>query len=84
MAACHSKLADRTPPPPLSSAEAKFGIGASSSIVRLRHSSAQPTGTQLLCRFLGSFTVCQITASSILSVALLEHLLLLLPCQGLL
>lgn len=68
----------------LSSAEANFGMRASSSIARLRHSSARPSGTQSLCRFLGSFTVCQITASSVLSVALLEHLLLMLPCQGLL
>lgn len=82
VAARHSELTDRAPSSSLCSAEANFGMGASSSIARL-HSSARPTGTQSLCRFLGSFTVCQITVNPVLSVALLEHPLLLLPCQGL-
>lgn len=81
MAACHSEPADRAPPSgSMSGAEANFGMGASKA--RLRHSSAQPTGTQSLCRFLGSFTVCQITAGLVLCVASPEHLLLTPPCQG--
>lgn len=69
MAACHIKLTD----PP------SCGMGASSSIAGLRYSSGWPTGTRLLCRFLGSFSVsnysepgplcccCLVRASSVLA-----------------
>lgn len=79
----HTHTHTHLPSSSVSSAEANFGMGASSSIARLRHSSAWPTGTQSLCRFLGSFTVCQITASPVLSVASQEHLLPTPPCHSL-
>lgn len=55
-----------TSPPPAPSAALRPASGWEPCAARLRHSSAQPTGTQSLCRFLGSFTVCQITASLVL------------------
>lgn len=49
---------------------------------RLKRGSGGPTGTQLLCRSIGSFTACRITHNPVLADASQEHLLPTLPCPG--
>lgn len=72
----------RWPGPPSGSLRPDLGWDPVAERWRLKRGSGGPTGTQLLCRSIGSFTACRITHNSVLTGALQEHLLPTLPCPG--
>lgn len=78
-AACHSEPTDRAPSGCLRPA---LGWDPVAERCRLKRGSDGPTGTQLLCRSVGSFTACQITHNPVLTGASQELLMPTLPCQG--
>lgn len=72
----------RWPGPPSGSLRPALGWDPVAERWRLQRASDGPTGTQLLCRSIGSFTACRITHNPVLTGASQEHLLPTLPCPG--